>query len=149
MRHDGMRFTNHNLISYIQTNRMKKRLNLVLIFFLEQKYVIISSQLKNFSFLIGNETGWNEICQSHSHPTYVIGIKKYLTLVSKFFYGIKIYFNPVPNGMGSRKIISHQKKLSSLIIELLLLLVFTKMKLNSFWGDFSIPLLVNIAFHCC
>ena len=44
----------------------------------------ISSQLKNFSFLIGNETGWDGICQFHFHPAYVIGMKKYLTPVSKF-----------------------------------------------------------------
>ena len=74
----------------------------------------IPSQLEKFSFLIGNETGWDEICQSHSCPAYVIGIKKYLTPVLKFFYGTKIYFNPVPNGIESRRIPSHLKKLPSL-----------------------------------
>ena len=36
----------------------------------------IPSQLEKFTFLIGNETGWDGIYQSHSRPAYVIGIKK-------------------------------------------------------------------------
>ena len=64
----------------------------------------IPSQLKKISFLIDNETEWDEICQSHSRPTYVIGIKKCSTPIPKFFYGTKICSNPVPNGMGIRKI---------------------------------------------
>ncbi|KAH9764591.1 40S ribosomal protein S15-4 [Citrus sinensis] len=33
----------------------------------------IPSQLENFSFLIGNETGWDGICQFHSRPAYADG----------------------------------------------------------------------------
>ena len=58
-------------------------------------------QLEKFLFLIGNETGWDRICQSHSRPAYVIGIKKCPTHVPNFFYGTKICPNPVPNGMRS------------------------------------------------
>ena len=56
----------------------------------------IPSQLKKFLFLIGNETGWDEIYQSHSRPAYVILIKKCLTPIPKFFYRTKIY--PIPSG---------------------------------------------------
>ena len=73
----------------------------------------IPSQLKKFSFLIGNETGWDEICQSHSRPTYVIGIKC-STPIPKFFYETKICLNLVPNEMRSRKIPFHREKLPSL-----------------------------------
>ena len=59
----------------------------------------IPSQLEKFSFLIGNETRWDGICQSHSRPAYVIGIKKCLNPVPKFFYGTKICLNHVPNEM--------------------------------------------------
>ena len=75
----------------------------------------IPSQLKNFPFLISNEAGWDGICQSHFRPAYVIGIKKCLTPVPKFFYGTKICPNPVLNGMRSRRIPSHREKLSSLV----------------------------------
>ena len=84
----------------------------------------IPSQLEIFPFLIGNETGWDGICQSHSRPAYVIGIKKCLNPVPKFFYGTKIYLNLVPNGMESRRIPSHREKLPSLVRNSLSLALF-------------------------
>ena len=64
----------------------------------------ISSQLEKFTFLVGNQTGWDEIYQSHFRPVYASEIKKSLISVPKFFYGTKIYPNSVLNGMRSRKI---------------------------------------------
>ena len=64
----------------------------------EMRFCRISSQLVKFSFLIGNETGWNEICQSHSRPAYVIGIKKCFNPVPNFFMGQK--YVPIPSQMG-------------------------------------------------
>ena len=58
----------------------------------------IPSQLENFSFLIDNETGWDGICQSHSRPAYVIGIKKCLNPVPNFFMGQK--YVSIPSQMG-------------------------------------------------
>ena len=85
----------------------------------------IPSQLEKFPFLIGNETGWEGICQSHSRHAYAIGIKKKcLTPIPKFFYRTKICFNPILKGMGSRRISSHQKKLSSLLVMLKFLIHF-------------------------
>ena len=65
----------------------------------------IPSQLEKFSFLISNETGCDEICQSHSYPAYVIGIKKYLTPIPKFFMGQKYVTIPF-----------HREKLPSLFV---------------------------------
>ena len=115
-------------------SRIEKRLTLVPIFFFktnicpdpvpkEMESCEISSQLKKISFLIGNEMRWDRIYQSHSHPVYASEIKKYFTLVPKFFYGTKIRLNSVPNGMRSYRIPSrpkwripsNQEKLSSLL----------------------------------
>ena len=97
---------------FVYANEMKKRLNICLNLVLKEMGSCgIPSQLVKFSFLISNETGCDGIYQSHSHPAYIIGIKKYLTSVPKFFYGPKIYLNSVPNGMRS-----YQKKLSFLSV---------------------------------
>lgn len=81
---------------YIYVDRMKKYH--CLYFFWIKIYFNsvpkeIPSQLVKFSFLIGNETEWDIIYQSHSYLAYIIGIKKYLTFTSKFFYKIKIYLS--------------------------------------------------------
>ena len=46
----------------------------------------IPSQLEKFTFLISNETRWDEIYQSHSRPAYIIGIKKYPNPVPNFLW---------------------------------------------------------------
>ena len=58
----------------------------------------IPSQLEKFTFLVGNETGWDRIYQSHSRPVYASGIKKCPTPVPKFFYGQK--YTSIPSQMG-------------------------------------------------
>ena len=97
----------------IYASGMKKHLTPITIYFFWTKicldsvpkemgsYGMITSQLKKFLFLVGNQTGWDEIYQSYSCPVYASRIKKYLTPIPKFFYRTKIYPNPVPNGMGS------------------------------------------------
>ena len=55
-------------------------------------------QLEKFTFLIGNKTGWDEICKSHSRPVYVIGIKK-ISLPSLNFF-MRQKFVQIPSQMG-------------------------------------------------
>lgn len=62
--------------------------------------LIYLTKIESLLTRVGNGMRLDGIYQSQSYPIYANAIKKYLTLVLIFFFGTKIYLDPVQKEMG-------------------------------------------------